>query len=250
LELLCGCALLLGSSAFAQDPDAHESRYEVRSRGLRVGEVVTVRQVEQRPEGRFVRVRVEQRIEVSLLWLQVRRMSTEEAVLGPEGVVEFRRRADVDGRSIEVDAALRDGIFRFAIREDGRDRVWEVPRADYDITSLDGFELRVPAGAAVTRRVLSLGELEVTDRTFRRLPDETFRMAGVPAACRVLELRDARKQSRRWVVEDGWGMAILRQDGRDASGAYSLRLLSERTPTPEKSAAAPDPQREDQGGLR
>jgi hypothetical protein len=191
--------------------------------------VVTTRQVEQRPEGRFVRVRVEQNIKVSLLWLKVQRESTEEALLGPDGVVEFRRRARVDGREIEVDAALRDGRFQFAIREDGRARAWEVPRAGYDITSMDGFELQVAAGTSVTKRVLSLGELEVTDRTFRGQPAETLQVEGRPVTCRVVDLQDARKQSRRWVREDGWGMAILRQDGRDASGAYSMRLRTAKS---------------------
>ena len=230
LELSSLLLLALSAPVRAVEPGPHVSRYEVRSRGLRVGDVVTVREVEQRPEGRCVRVRVEQAIRVSLLWLSVRREVTEEALLGPDGVTEFHRRARVDGQSTDVDAALRDGVFRFAIREDGVERVWNVPRTDYDITSVDGFELGVPPGTAVTKRVLSLGELEVTERTFRGRAPEALRVGGRSVACRVVDLEDGRKQSRRWVVADDWGMAVVRQDGRDRAGAYSMRLSAEAAP--------------------
>lgn len=224
LELLGLGLLALAAPVRAAEPGAHVSRYEVRSRGLRVGDVVTVREAEQRPDGRYVRVRVEQGIKVSLLWLSVRRDVTEEALLGPDGVIEFHRRARVDGHATDVDAALRDGVFHFVIREDGVERAWDVPRADYDITSVDGFELRVGPGESVTKRVLSLGELQVTERTFRGRAAETLRVGGRSVACRVVDLEDAQKQSRRWVVEDDWGMAVVRQDGRDRAGAYSMRL--------------------------
>lgn len=235
LELFAAVLLAAG---VARGEEAVVSRYELRSKGLTVGHVETVRTSERRDGVDYVRCRVHTKVNVNLLFLAVHKETTEESLAGPDGVVAYRRTSVEDGRTTEIAGALRDGVFAFTIAQDGASREWRVPRSDYDRTSMDGFELDVPEdGAPATLRILSLGEAELVDRAYAWVGREDVRAGAERLACRVVSLRDARKTMKRWVLRDELGLFIARQDGRDPAGAYSMRL-TEVVRRPADAAAA------------
>jgi hypothetical protein len=218
-------ALTLAISAAAAEVPS-TMIYEVTTRGLRVGTVETVRCREHLGTADVTRCEVRMDVDAGFLWLQYKMSDHEIAWAGPGGVVKYRRERTEDNLSLAVEGALTNGVFHLAIAENGTNRTMDVARADYEATTRDGVETKLAgSGERRTWLVLDFETLQVVDRAYTLSGREKLRAAGRTFEARIVDYKDRNKEGRRWIVEDAFGLAILRQDGKDRRGGYSMKLV-------------------------
>jgi hypothetical protein len=211
LSLACLSALV----ARAGDQDV--ARYNLYSKGLRVGTVRTERSRMETNGVEAVKCDVTTKVHVNLLILRHDLEAREVYVSSGSGPIAYSHTKVDGGRTTEVTGVRSGDRFRFVISETGVTRTNEFADADYDAVSMDGPELALAdVGDEKTLRLLDMGEAQVVARTYRRLKDE--------AGFLVVEFNDANKRGRRWVKADDLGMFIGRQDGKDKAGTYSMRI--------------------------
>ena len=85
--------------------------------------------------------------------------------------------------------------------------------ADYDVTSVEH-------GRAGKLRVLDLDRFEIIDVTSRDIGRE--RVDGFD--CRIVRFRSSVASGKRWVASDELGMFLVKEEGSDEDGPYSLTL--------------------------
>ena len=202
-------------------------RYRISSRGFGVGEMKTVISPTQHAGGRAVRFESNLDIAANLLFFKVSSTSREEALIGENGTLSYRRKGQDNGRSSEVDAALEGGTFRFKISDNGVARSVFVSRSSYDFTTVDCPETTMKReGDALEVRLLNLEHGKVVTRKFHWVKSEDLEVGGRRLHCRVVDFSDSENSCRRWVSCGEGGMVIVRQDGKGKHGPYSLRMVS------------------------
>ena len=202
-------------------------RYRISSRGFGVGEMKTVVSPTQHAGGRAVRFEANLDIAANLLFFNVNSTSREDAVIGENGTLSYRRKGQDNGRSSEVDAALEGGAFRFKISDNGVARSISVPRSSYDFTTMDCPETTMKhEGDAMEVRLLNMEQGKIVTRKFHWVRSEDLEVGGKRLHCRVVDFSDPENSCRRWVSCGEGGMVIVRQDGKGKHGPYSLRIVS------------------------
>jgi hypothetical protein len=207
--------------------DARESSYEVFSHGLRIGEVKTVCGPVARERGKAFRFESSMHIDARFVFFSYTLDKKEEAMVGSEGTLSYRRTSQENGRNILVAGRVEDGVFRFHITENGEKRTLVVPRRKYDYTSLDCPETALGSNdREKTLRILDLESLEIVTRRYRWVGEEDVRVGDRRIHCKVIDFEDSNKRGRRWVEEDELGILVTRQDGTGKGVSYSSRLTS------------------------
>jgi len=202
-------------------------RYRISSRGFAVGDLKTTISPTQRAGGREVRFESNLDIAANLLFFKVASTSREEAVIGENGTLSYRRKGQDNGRSSEVDAALEGGTFRFKINDNGVARSVSVPRSSYDFTTMDCPETTMKReGETMEVRLLNLEHGKIVSRKFHWVKSEDVEVSGKRLHCRVVDFSDPENSCRRWVSCGEGGITIVRQDGKGKHGPYSLRIVS------------------------
>jgi hypothetical protein len=207
--------------------DARESSYEVFSHGLRIGEVKTVCGPVARERGKAFRFESLMHIDARFVFFSYTLDKKEEAMVGSEGTLSYRRTSQENGKNILVAGRMEDGVFRFHITENGEKRTLVIPRRKYDYTSLDCPETALGSGEREkTLRILDLENLEIVTRKYRWVREEDVRVGDRRIHCKVIDFEDSNKKGRRWVDEDELGILVTRQDGTGKGVSYSSRLTS------------------------
>jgi hypothetical protein len=207
--------------------DARESSYEVFSHGLKIGEAKIVCGPVMRERGRTFRFESSMHIDARFVFFSYSLEKKEEAMVGSEGTLSYRRTSQENGKNTLVAGRVEDGSFRFTITENGERRVLVVPRRKYDFTNLDCPEITLgPEEREKTLRILDLENLEIVTRKYRWVREEDVRVGGRRIHCKVIDFEDQNKRGRRWVEEDELGVLVTRQDGTGKGGSYSSRLTS------------------------
>ena len=220
--LLTAFAFLIG---IARAGDECVCRYELVSKGITVGNAEAIRSHVLCDGAETTRCDVKTKVDVRLIFVNVHLDGTENAWIGPDGVVAFNIKSDHDGKHLETSGGMTNGIFHCVRAEAGVTNRFEIARTNYVASTLDGLELKlVKGGPAVTNRVFDCSRGAAFDRTYRWLDNAELEIGGKKITCRIIEFRDDQKSGKRWVYEDGYGMAIARQDAKEPSGSYSLRL--------------------------
>ena len=221
--------VLLTAACTARAGDAHVATYDLHAKGLKVGRVVTTRSRVTDGGRSAQRTEVTTAVDVNLLVYRYRLSSREVFLSDDRGVYALDVEREEDGVREVARGRLEEGAFRLTLTETGAVRTLSFPRGDYDCCSLDAPELALQPGQSVTRRVLSVGSYTLLDRTYACLREERVTAGGRSYPCRVVDFTDALKSGRRWYLADEFGFCIVRQDGRDKAGAYSLRLVRAET---------------------
>ena len=223
--------LLVGSflvcHAESSLPQGHTVRYRISSRGFGVGEMKTVIAPLQLAGGRGVRFESNLDIAADLLFFKVKSTSHEDAVIGENGTLNYRRKGLENGRNSEIDGALERGVFRFRMNDNGVTRSLSVPRSSYDFTTMDCPETTMKQeGDSLEVRLLNLEYGRVVTRKFHWVRSEDLEVGGKRLHCRVVDFSDGENSCRRWVNCGAGGVVIVRQDGKGTHGTYSLRMVS------------------------
>jgi len=201
--------------------------YRISSRGFGVGEMKTVIAPVQHAGARAVHFESNLEIAANLLFFKVNSTSREDAVIGENGTLSYRRKGQDNGKSSEVDATLEAGVFRFRINDNGVTRLVAVPRSSYDFTTMDCPETTMKReGEVLEVRLLNMEHGRVVHRKFRWIKSEELEVGEKRLHCRVVDFSDPDNTCRRWLSLGEGGMVIVRQDGKGTHGPYSLRMVS------------------------
>jgi len=201
-------------------------QYRITSHGLDVGEMKTVLSPAPRRGSRAVRFESDLAVKANLLLYKVNSRSREDAVIGDNGTLSYRRRGEENGNRHEVDADYENGVFRFKLRENGTDRSVLVPRSGYDFTTMDCPETTLlKEGDSMEIRLLDLEHARVVRRRYHWRSTEEMEVGGRRLTCRVIDFSDPDNSCRRWISSER-GVIIVRQDGKGKGGSYSLRMVS------------------------
>lgn len=208
--------------------EVRESRYEVFSHGMKVGQVKTMCGPVVLESKKAYRFESSTSIDVHFLFFSYRLEKKEEAMIGKEGTYNYRRTMQENNKAILVSGKMETGAFRFTINEDGSKRTLVIPRDTYDFTTLDCPEVTMgPGEKEKVLRILDLENLVIVSRKYNWVKDEDVAIDGRKVHCKVIDFEDLNKKGRRWVESDDLGVLVLRQDGRGKGVTYSSRLASQ-----------------------
>jgi hypothetical protein len=213
------------AAVMAAAAEPHVTTYDLYSKGLRVGSVRTERQRVQRDGRELVSCRVKTDVNVRIPFFRYSLDSEEECLIDEQGAVAYWQIRKEDGNRRTIQGELTDGAFLFTIRDNDEIRTEAISREDYDMTSMDSVELQLARpGDEQTLRILDLNLLVLVERRYHWVKSEKIAMGGTAVSSRVVDFMDPNKQIRRWVTGDDLGLVIVRQNGREQAGSYSMRL--------------------------
>src|SRR6266567_4056777 len=231
------CAVLLGAVLLtlllgvrsngltATSAETRESSYTVHAKGLKVGELRSVCSLVPRNEKKALKYEATTRIHADFLVYSYKLDTQEEALVGEEGTVRYRRTTRENGNVCQVEGRLDHGRFLLDISENGARRTMNVGREQYDCTTMECPEVTLQReGEEKALRLLDLEKLAVVTRRYRWVKSEDVVVDGKRINCRVIDFEDPNKKCRRWIRPDELGAIIARQDGKGKGGSYSLRM--------------------------
>jgi hypothetical protein len=204
-----------------------ESRLDVYTHGFKVGEVIS-RYARQGEAGHdVVSFTSHTRINADFLVTTYSLEGDEEARIGPEGTLTYRKAWQENGTRHLVDGRLEGGTFHcVSTGSESETRAITLPRERYDFTTMDCPELRIKReGESLTVRLLDLETCEVLTRNYRWVRTERLTVNGVADLFRVIEFHDRNKSGTRWILPATVGVKIARQDGTSRKGSYSARAI-------------------------
>ncbi len=226
--LLVSAFCLSAVASPSKTHEVRESRYEVFSHGMKVGQVKTVCGPVELNSKKAYRFESSTNIDVHFLFFSYRLEKKEEAMIGREGTYTYRRTMQENNKAVLVSGKMETGAFRFTINEGGLRRTLVIPRDTYDFTTLDCPELSMgPDKKEKVLRILDLENLMIVSRKYHWVKDEDVDLDGRKIHCKVIDFEDLNKKGRRWVEGDDLGVLVLRQDGSGKGVTYSSRLASQ-----------------------
>jgi hypothetical protein len=226
--LLVSAFCLTAVASPSKTNEVRESRYEVFSHGMKVGQVKTVCGPVVLDSKKAYRFESSTSIDVHFLFFSYRLEKKEEAMIGREGTYNYRRSMQENNKAVLVSGKMETGAFRFTINEGGLKRILVIPRDKYDFTTLDCPELTMgPGEKEKVLRILDLENLMIVSRKYHWVKDEDVDLDGRKIHCKVIDFEDLNKKGRRWVEGDDLGVLVLRQDGSGKGVTYSSRLASQ-----------------------
>ncbi len=209
----------------APPAETRESNYTVHAKGLKVGELRSVCSLVPRNEKKALKYEATTRIHADFLVYSYKLDTQEEALVGEEGTVRYRRTTRENGNVCQVEGRLDHGRFLLDISENGARRTMSVGREQYDCTTMECPEVTLQReGEEKALRLLDLETLVVVTRRYRWVKSEDVVVDGKRINCRVIDFEDPNKKCRRWIRPDELGAIIARQDGKGKGGSYSLRM--------------------------
>jgi hypothetical protein len=215
------------SSVTASPVIPEESRLAVYTHGFKVGEIIS--RYTRQDEGGHVVVSFTShtRINADFLVTTYSLEGDEEARIGPEGTLSYRKAWQENGARHLVDGRLEGGTFHcVSTGPNSEVRAITVPRERYDFTTMDCPELRLKReGESLTVRLLDLETCEVVTRHYHWVRTERLTFNGVADLFRVIDFQDRNKSGTRWILPATVGVKIARQDGTSRKGAYSARAI-------------------------
>lgn len=207
--------------------ESRESRYQISSRGFRVGELKTVMRPVREGNRQLVRFVADQNINAGFLFFSLRSASREEALISEEGTVGYRRNGTENGRSRSVEAEFFRDRVDLTVREEGKTRNVTIPRSRFDFTTMDCPETTIPhEGEQLEIRLLDLEHARVINRRYIWTKTETVTVGERTIRCRVVDFEDPDNRCRRWITRDAQGVIIARQEGKGKAGSYILKMTS------------------------
>jgi len=206
-------------------------RFKISSFGLKVGQLET--SVSNLPYRGTQAVRYESDLSVDVNLLVVRKKShiREEALLGEQGPLSYRKWGTDDGKSNSIEGNFEEGSFHFRTLENGVAHNGVVSKGSYDFSSVEWPETTMEVeGETMKVRLLDLARASVVQRRYRYLRNEDVEVGGKTLHCKVVELSDPNFRCTRWVSGKGSNTLLVRQDGKINGSSYTVRLVDADLP--------------------
>ncbi|RNC70401.1 MAG: hypothetical protein ED859_06220 [Desulfuromonadales bacterium] len=204
---------------------ARESRYDIFSHGLRVGDLTTLLSHDTYQDRRALRFESNTRVMADLLVYSIAYESRETALVTEDGTVSYKRSDRRRGQNLEAAGRLERGKFIIDVTENGSRRTLLFDRSRYDHTTMECPEILIlREGEEMSLRLLDFETFSIVTRRYRWMKSEDVLVEGKPVRCRVIDFEDPHKKGRRWIKADDLGVIIARQDGKGKEGSYSLRM--------------------------
>jgi len=217
--------MISGAVDCSASAGARESRYEIFSRGFRVGNLTTFFSRDKYNDRSALRFESSTRVKADFLVYSVAYESHEMALVTEEGTVSYKRSDRRKGQQLEASGRLERGRFVLDVTENGSRRTLLFDRNRYDHTTMECPEILMHReGEEMSLRLLDFESLSIVTRRYRWVKSEDVVVEGRPIRCRVIDFEDSHKKGRRWITADELGVIIARQDGKGKDGAYSLRM--------------------------
>jgi hypothetical protein len=203
-------------------------RYDVLTRGFPIGKAETSLKVSNDEGQKVVRFTNKTDVNISFLWMGCNISSSEQATIKGGKLVSYSRREKKKGVDVSVTGRLKDEYFHFDVSENGKKRSINIPCSSYDHTTLECPEATIkfkPDGKK-TIRVLDPEFMEVVERDYRLVREDTFKVDGKEYHCRIIDFTDRHKSCRRWIGIDHNAVIVFRQDGKSMKGSYSVQAAA------------------------
>ena len=203
-------------------------KYDVLTRGFRIGKVISSQKVTNEEGQKVVHFANKTDVNTSFLWLRCNISSSEQATIKGEKLVSYSRQEKTKGVDVSVTGRLKDGHFRFDVSENGRKRSIVIPSSSYDYTTMECPEATMdfkPDGRK-TVRILDPEFMEVVERNYRLVREDTIKVDGKEFHCRIIDFKDPHKSCRRWIGVDHDTIIMFRQDGKSKEGSYTVQAVA------------------------
>lgn len=203
-------------------------RYDVLTRGFRIGKAVSSLKVTNEEGQKVINFTNKTDVHTSFLWLRCNISSSEQATIKGGKLVSYSRQEKIKGVDVAVTGRLKDEHFRFDVLENGRKRSIVIPCSSYDHTTMECPEATMefkPDGRK-TVRILDTEFMEVVERNYRLVREETFKVDGKEFHCRIIDFKDPHKSCRRWIGADHDAIIMFRQDGKSKEGSYTVQAAA------------------------
>lgn len=206
-----------------------EASYSIHAKGMHVGYLQIVTVPVKKEGARTFRFHSTTRIDAAFLFFGVKSQSTEEAVIGESGTLSYQRSGTENGRTTSVSGEYDGKAFKVRITEGSNQWAEVFTRDSYDFTTMDCPEMALKQeGEQATVRLLDLELCRVVTRRYHWVKSEDVRIGERTVRCRVIDFEDQANRCRRWIMFDELGILIVRQEGRGASGGYTLKIAALR----------------------
>jgi hypothetical protein len=203
-------------------------KYDVLTRGFRIGKAVSSLQVSNEEGQKTIRFANKTDVNVSFLWMGCNISTSEQATIKDGKLVSYSRREMKKGVDLSVKGRLKDDCFQFDICENGTRRSINIPCSSYDFTTMECPEATMsfkPDGRN-TVRILDTEFMAVVERNYRLVREDNFKVDGREYHCRVIDFTDPHKSCRRWIGIDHGEVILFRQDGKSREGSYSVQATT------------------------
>jgi len=218
---LSALACVCSGDVRAAAASARVTRCELFTHGMTIGHGNITRTHATRDGRPCTEIRLRMDTRVNMLVYKFTMTMDETWVMSGNELIAYTWDSTENGKRKTVSGELRDGVFSFAINENGKARTWSAPRAAYDLTAIGQPDKPLAPGETRTLRVLDPCECTVGERLYRGSGDETLKIGERAVACATVTIDYAGDHLRRWVAADEFGPLILREDGELKRGSYS-----------------------------
>jgi len=216
-------------SSQIQPESSVEMVYDMLSQGFRMGSVTVTRTMVQEKGQRTVEEKTVMKIKVDIPSNEYSLDSTETASIGPKGLTKYEGTFDENGTKSAIKAKLEDDnlVVRTRMGEGEQWLTMEFPTKGYDFTSSEvPPEERLKGGEQATLNWLSLYEMAVAKVKVKRVGKESIKVGNRTFDCEILTFDNKEMESsgKVWVAKDSLGPFLVKEDGREPTGPFTLVL--------------------------
>ncbi len=205
---------------------AHVTRFDLVSHGMTVGHGRIIRAPALRDGQPCRTARLVIESEVDLLFFKYSLKLDELRVTDAGGMIAYQLDSVENGRRQAVSGELRAGVFRFKSTVDGQKRIWETPRAAFDLDANSQPGQALAKGAATNLCVLDPAAGAITERIYRGTGQAMLTVGKQQVLCDTVMIEGPGLHIRRWYITDEFGPLILREEGQEKRGPYSRQAVS------------------------
>lgn len=217
---------VVGSSiSFAQDYE-----YEIFSNGKRLGTIIESSQEVSLFGQEATEITVVTKLRAKALFITVFSLDSDEIVLFDDlGLLSYESQTTIDDQKISINGKRENGQFVFETESDCGVQTIAIAMDDFEFTSANEPLAKLSSiGQPLQFRILDLDRIEVIDRKFIWIRDETIEVKDNPVHCFVIDVSDPFGNSRRWLTKDGL-FTLVKEEGVDDGDPFRVFLIHSPT---------------------
>lgn len=208
---------------------AISATYVVKSDDENLGYIKSFREIKTEGSKPVVLVTDNLSVDLKSFWGNYSLRSDEIMKLNSFELFEYQRTYSEDGKTSQVKAVLVDEQLVVRINDDGKSFDFNLDRSSYDATSEDAPWKFLRTGEKTKRlKVLNFDDFEIKEITYTNKGLCKIDIANHHFDSHRLHFSSEEKSGDLWLVEDDTGVWLLKENGTDNSGDYTIQLVEYR----------------------